>query len=426
MATGTDTDTGTTEDVESFRLRARAWLADNMPRLPPGASGWTEMDVGPDVAARARVLQGMLNEGGFTGIAYPAAYGGRGLTREHQLAFNEESRGYEMPMLFNTPTLTIIGPTILDFGTEEQKQRHLRAMFSGEELWVQFMSEPTGGSDMAGAITRATRDGDVWILNGSKIWSSYAYFSDYGICLARTDWDVPKHRGLTMFIVKINQPGVHVEKIRQTNGGEEFCQEFFDDVPLRADAVIGKVNDGWTVATRLLVHERSGAGGGSPYASGTGSTHTGKDLDDLLALARKTGRDKDARSRQLIAEAHVNNTVHRQLVKRVATGIANKSLPEPAGSLVRLFGSVSRVHRTNVGYEVSGASAVTWPEDEGNLGGYGEAFVFRQAACLGGGSTEMQRNIISERVLAMPREYAADRDKPFGEVRRNQMPTRPS
>ena len=193
------------------------------------------------------------------GWASPRRTGGRSTRRR---------AGYDLPFSFNVPTLGILAATLLDAGTQEQKLRHLPAILRGEELWVQFLSEPSGGSDLAGCLTRADRDGDVFVLNGSKIWSSGAYVADYAMCLARTNWDVPKHRGLTMFIVEIHQPGVTVEQIRQIDGSIEFCQEFFDDVPIPVSAVIGEVDDGWTVANRLLVHERMAVGGGSPYTAG--------------------------------------------------------------------------------------------------------------------------------------------------------------
>ena len=216
-----------------------------------------------------RQSSGQLWDGGFAGLCYPVEYGGKGLPPSFQLAFNEESRGYELPWLFNTPTLTIITPTLLEFGTEEQKQRYIPAVLRGDELWVQFLSEPSGGSDLAGALTRATRDGDVFILNGSKIWSTYAWKSDYALCVCRTNWDVPKHSGLSVLIVKVHQPGIQIDQIKHVDGTDEFCQEFFDDVPIPADHVLGAVDDGWTVASRLMFHERSAMGGASPYEVGS-------------------------------------------------------------------------------------------------------------------------------------------------------------
>jgi alkylation response protein AidB-like acyl-CoA dehydrogenase len=406
------------EDVDTFRLRARTWLAHNMPRLP-GDNPFPEMPIDDD-GIRGRQLQRKLFDGGFAGLVYPREYGGQGLTRAHQQAFNEESARYEMPITFNVPTLTIIAPTLLEFGTEEQKQRHLPAILRGEELWVQFLSEPSGGSDLAGLLTRATRDGDVWILNGSKIWSSGAYRCDYALCLARTDWEVPKHRGLTMFIVKIHQPGITVQQIKMVNGINEFCQEFFDDVAIPADNVLGEVNDGWTVASRLLFHERDAVGGGSPYFSGFNRRRGPQ--RDMVELATETGQAGDPRVRQLVAEAHVNDVVQQQLIERVTTGLRTGQFPGPSGALLRLYAGMNGVRRADIGFEIAAAEAIAWTEDKSVVGQYGQQFVMRQASCLGGGSTEMQRNIISERLLGMPREYAADREKPFSEVRQNRLP----
>lgn len=405
------------EPLEEFRQRSRAWLADNMRRLPPDAAPWNAMRVDDGDAERAKELQGKLFEAGFAGLCFPKEYGGQGLPRAYQKAFTEESRPYEMPLLFNTPTLTIIAPTILDMGSEAQKRRHLPAMIRGDELWVQFMSEPSGGSDLAGVITSARFDGANYRLNGSKIWSSYAYFSDYAICLARTDWDAVKHQGLTMFIVKIHQPGVTVNRIRQSDGNVEFCQEFFDDVPLAPESVIGKVNDGWTVGQRLLFHERSATGGSSPYASGTAGRRT-ETIDDLVNLARAAGRLDEPHVRERLAEIYMLQAVQGQATERVVAGIAADAMPATSGALLRLFTALNSVRRSSVAMEIADADAVVWDARESS-GETGKGYIFRQSACLGGGSTEMQRNIISERVLGMPREPAADRGIPFKDVRRN-------
>ena len=405
------------ESLEAFRQRSRDWLAGNMRRLPPDAEPWNAMRVDEGDAEQAKELQRKLFEAGFAGLCFPKEYGGQGLPREYQKAFTEESRPYEMPLLFNTPTLTIIAPTILDMGTEAQKRRHLPAMIRGDELWVQFMSEPSGGSDLAGVITSARFDGANYRLNGSKIWSSYAYFSDYAICLARTDWDAVKHQGLTMFIVKIHQPGVTVNRIRQSDGNVEFCQEFFDDVPLAPEDVIGKVNDGWTVGQRLLFHERSATGGSSPYASGTAGRRI-ETIDDLVNLARAAGRLDDPRIRELLAEVYVLQTVQGQATDRIVAGIAAEALPATSGAMLRLFTGLNGLRRSDIALEIASSDAVAWDADESD-GATGKSYIFRQAWCLGGGSTEMQRNIISERVLGMPREPAADRGIPFKDVRRN-------
>jgi alkylation response protein AidB-like acyl-CoA dehydrogenase len=412
------------EDIESFRARARAWLADNMPLLE-GKTNFALM-VEDEMGTRARELQRILFDGGFAGLYFPKAYGGQGLPREYQWAFTQESARYEMPVLFNVPTFSILAPTLLDFGTEEQKLAHIPKILSGEEMWVQFLSEPSGGSDLAGLVTRATPDGDVYILNGSKIWSSGAFRSDYALCLARTDWHATKHRGLTCFIVKIHQPGIEVQQIKMVNGVNEFCQEFFDDVAIPAANVLGQVNDGWTVASRLLYHEREAVAGGSPFSSGVSGmrSEAGTGRSELVELARSTGRAEDPVVRQLVAEAKVNDVVGGQLIARVAQGMASGLFAGPAGSLPRLFAATNSERHQDIALQIAGPAAAAW--EEGALSGQkGIQFLMRQGGSLGGGSNEMQRNIISERMLNMPREYAADKDMPFDEVRHNASPSRP-
>ncbi|MDQ7910808.1 acyl-CoA dehydrogenase family protein [Phytohabitans sp. ZYX-F-186] len=404
------------EDLESYRLAAREWLAANLPTVDGGGARLGSDD---EAWQRARELQRILHDGGYAGIAYPKEYGGRGLTPAHQRVFNEESAGYEMPLLLNVPTFSICAPAILDFGTEEQKREHLPAVLRGDEVLVQFLSEPRGGSDLAGAITRATRDGDMWVLNGSKIWSSGAYAADYGICLARTDWEAPKHSGLTMFIVKVHQPGVEVRRIKQVNGDSEFCQEFFDDVQIPASDVLGEVNGGWAVASRLLFHERTAVGGGSPYVSG-GHAVARVPEPDLVELARRGGRLDDPGVRELIAESHILRTVAGQLVDRVSAGIRGGAMPDPAASLPRLFSATSNERRIDIALAVAGPAAVIPPA--GAPGDLGARYLMRQGGSLGGGSSEMARNIISERVLGMPREFAADKGVPFSQVRQSQTP----
>ena len=411
------------EDIPSFRRRARAWLAEHIPRLE-GAD--PAMGLARDEAERASrnlMLQHTLWEGGFGGICYPREYGGQGLAPEYQRAFNAETAGYEMPLLLNGGTLTIQGPTLLDFGTEEQKQRYLAPIIRGEQLWVQFLSEPTGGSDLAGVLTRATRDGDEFVLNGSKIWSSNAFHGDYAICVARTNWEVAKHRGITVFVVKIHQPGITVQQIKQVNGGTEFCQEFLDDVRVPASDVLGEVDDGWTVVTRLLFHERNAVGGASAYAVGTGRSGTRRAGTDAVSLVQRAGRQCEQRARQLVAEAHTLGVVQDQLNQRISQGMATGRFPAPAGSLMRLFTGTSHVRRATIDLELAGSAAVVWEPGQPS-GGYGVNFLFRQGLSLGGGSNEMQRNIISERVLGMPSERSEDRDLPFSEVRHNRMPSR--
>jgi len=247
------------------------------------------------------------------------------------------------------------------------------------------------------------------------------------MCLVRTDPHVPKHQGLTMLIVKIHQPGIEVQRIKMVNGMAEFCQEFFDDVAVPVDDVVGGINDGWTVASRLLIHEREAVGGGSSYVSGVavGTAGEGGQRTDLADLARATGQAHDPVVRQLVAEARVNDRVQQQLIERVTTGIRTGAFPAPAGAVPRLYAATNNERHYDIGLEIAGAGEGAWADGD-PAGIWGEFYLSRQANSLGGGSNEMQRNIISERVLGMPREFAADRDKPFDEVRHNRSPQRSS
>lgn len=314
------------ESVEEFGARARAWLADNMPRIdpanPPDADRGEE---GPWL--RARELQKKLHAGGFAGICFPKAYGGLGLPLAYQRAFDQESKPYELPIILNTPTFTICAATILDTGNEEQKQQHIGGAIRGEEILVQLLSEPSGGSDLAGVITRADRRGDKWVINGAKTWSTSAFAADYGLLLARTDWDVPKHEGLTMFLVPLDAPGITMRRIKQVDGGNEFCEEFFDDLELGDDAVVGEVNKGWEVASRQLYHERRAVGGGSEFASGIGPEGVTDQPVDYVALLAATGQADSERVREMAGRALVRRKVQEQLIDHVYHGVLDGSLP---------------------------------------------------------------------------------------------------
>jgi alkylation response protein AidB-like acyl-CoA dehydrogenase len=304
-------------------------------------------------------------------------------------------------------------------GTEAQKRERISAAVRGDEILCQFLSEPSGGSDLAGLITRAELDGDTWVINGAKTWSTSAYAADYALCLARTNWAVPKHRGLTMFLIPTKAPGITMNRIRMVNGSREFCEEFFDDLRVPASAVVGEVDDGWTVASRQLFHERNAVGGGSPYVSGRGvrSREAGKQTP--FALARATGRSADPSVRELVGEWLVTETVQQQLVERVSRAIGSGALPAPAASLLRLLSAETAELGADLAVRIAGANVATGVgADPGVAGRAGVSYLMRQGGSLGGGSTEIARNIVSERLLGMPREYAPDRDVPFNQVKR--------
>jgi alkylation response protein AidB-like acyl-CoA dehydrogenase len=415
MTDTTSVRTETAESVGEFATRARAWLADNMPLVdpanPPAADRGKE-----EPWLRARELQRKLHDGGFAGICFPREYGGLGLPYEYQKAFDNESRGYEMPVILNTPTFTICGATLLDTGTEVQKRQRIPAFLRGDEILVQLLSEPSGGSDLAGVITRADRRGDKWIVNGAKTWSTSAFAADYGLLLARTNWEVPKHEGLTMFLVPINSPGITMRRIKQVDGGDEFCEEFFDNLELGDDAVVGAVNDGWAVASRQMYHERRAVGGGSEFASGIGAEGETDQPPDYVGLLEATGQADSERAREMAGRALVRRAVQEQLVDHVYHAVLDGSLPPAAGSIIRIAHAEHTQFEIDTALALVGSAGVV--DDGSGLSRFGIRFLSRQTASLGGGTNEIARNIIGERVLGFPREYAADRGVPFNQVKR--------
>jgi alkylation response protein AidB-like acyl-CoA dehydrogenase len=288
-------------------------------------------------------------------------------------------------------------------------------MLSGEELWVQLLSEPGAGSDLAGLLTRATCDGDVWILNGTKVWSSGAMSADYGVCLARTDWDAPKHRGLTWFKVPLDDPRVTVRPVREINGSAEFCEEFLDDVAVGEDMVIGEVNGGWPIANSMLAFER-GAGGVQAMLGGTGRRRLAPDLVDL---ARTRGLEADGAARQLIAEGHILDWLQGALTKRVAEAMMAGKADPTSASLIKLGLGLKDPARAAIAMELGGRRAVAWSA-EGSPGHAASVnFLNGRIYSIAGGSNQIQRNIISERLLGLPREPSVDGDKPFRDVLRD-------
>ncbi len=418
----TTTDTQEMEDIAAFRARARAFIRANLRPADP------DQMVGPlrnertdeeelAAVAREREVQRLLFDAGLAGICFPTEYGGQGLTRDHQRALNQELVGYEYPSRLQAPTISPCAAVLLDFGTEEQKQAHIPAILKGEELWMQFLSEPSGGSDVAAALTSAVRDGEEWVLNGSKIWTTGAWWSDWGLCLARTNWDVPKHRGLTVFILPIRQPGLDVHRIEMLNGSKEFCQEFLTDVRVPDSDRVGEVDDGWTVGTRWMFHERMLTN--SPLVTVPAGMSHGGGSTPLTAVARDAGRLDDPHVRDLVGEAAMLELVDRHLRRRVGEGIATGAMSDQSAAIGRLFVGVTAARIRNINFEIAGAAGAAWTGDDGELAFAGSDFLMRQVSCIGGGTTEMARNVISERVLGMPRERSHDRDVAFRDVPRS-------
>jgi alkylation response protein AidB-like acyl-CoA dehydrogenase len=418
----TDTATVDTdvESVEEFRQRARTWIranlapADASSRPGPRADRTDEEELAE--FARQRGLQRQLFDAGFAGIVVPEEYGGQGLTPAHAQAFNEEITGFDYPSMLQIPNFTPCMAVILAFGSHEQKLRHVPPILKGEHYWVQYLSEPGGGSDAAGAQTVATRDGDEWLLNGSKIWSSGAWRADYGLTLARTNVNVPKHRGLGVFLVPAHAPGIEMHRIEMLGGGSEFCQEFFVDVRIPESERLGDVDDGWTIGIRWLFFERSFAlspyiirpgGGGDAFAPSEAS---------LVRLARKSGQIDDPVARDQIGEVRADSLVAGFAQRRIAQGMRTGYLNDQGAALSRLLAGVNGTRSATVAFELAGQAGVAWDDEDDDIGQRGVSFLSRQAGQIGGGTTEMARNVISERVLGMPRERDNSRDMPWREV----------
>jgi alkylation response protein AidB-like acyl-CoA dehydrogenase len=390
---------------DSFRTRARAWLEANAVR---------RSDDGPSTQwnqAAAREFQARLHDAGFAGIAWPAAYGGQGLTAADARAFDEEARNFELPTGYFTIGLGMCGPTLLDFGSEDLKRRYIRPMLRGEEVWCQLFSEPGAGSDVASLQTRAVRDGDGWVLNGQKVWTSVAQNADFGALIARTNPDVPKHDGITMFVIDMRQPGVSVRPLRDMTGGATFNEVFFDAARTPADHVIGEVDQGWAAAVRMLLHERVAIGGST---RGRGSA---SGFESLVEEARARGLDRDPVVRERLVELYVHERVVHLFGSRLAQEARAGRNPGSRGSVGKLAGAELARFSADVAAELLGGDAIAWDASDREARRWAGALLSAPAAAIAGGTNEVQRNIIGDRVLGLPREPQVDRDVPFRDLR---------
>jgi len=402
----------TIEPVEDFRLRARRWIEANLERR----SAEAENSHRPD-RDRDRRIQTMIFDAGFAGLAVPRAYGGAGLTLDHQRVWAEETDAYVRPTGYMV-SLGIMLPTLLDHGTEAVKQRHIPRLLRGEESWIQLLSEPSGGSDMAGALTRATRRGEAYVISGSKMWSSNANYADYGMCLARVNWDAPKHQGLGMFCVPLKDARVDIKPIIPAQGGEpHFFIEYFDDVEVPAEYVLGGEGDGWTVAQRLLFHERSAtAGVAYGYGMGGGESEGRSSWRlNIAEIARRYGSIHAPELAAQIADDYIDLVVGMQLGARINAGTRSGKLEGHWGSLLKLGLGIDSPANAETALAAAGADGVVWTD--GNAGGeVGLNWLRVRGVSIAGGSNEIQRNIVSERLLGLPREPGEDIKAPFSEL----------
>jgi alkylation response protein AidB-like acyl-CoA dehydrogenase len=405
--------------VADFRADARRWLHSNLRRRTTadnrGTRGLTHRTV-EDIAEQ-RQIQRTLHEAGYAGITWPIEFGGRGLTAEHDAAFRAEAEPYLLPDLgiAGIVTMAVCAQVMLRHASDDFNRRHIPRILAGDEIWVEFFSEPAAGSDLAGITTVATRDGSDWILNGEKVWSSGAYYADFGLCLARTDSDVPKHRGLTWFAVSTSQPGVAVEPLREITGDVEFCRERFIDVVVDDAERIGPAGGGWQVAQTALLFEREASSGG--LTTGTEVVRPGPMAPDLVELARRSNRLHDPHVRRLIAQAHTDDFALRALGARLAR-LMEAGHPADGAliSYTKLAAGMVEPKRAKAAMEIGGEAVIAWEPDDrlGITAALG--YLNSRVKSIAGGSNEIQRNAIGERVLGLPREPSVDRNLSFREV----------
>jgi alkylation response protein AidB-like acyl-CoA dehydrogenase len=393
---------GDTEKEAEFRAQARTWLSAHA--APKSASGGelSEHDLGRHIQ-QCRDWQRVLFDNGWAGITWPADFGGRGASPIQAAIFAEEMSQFDVSTGAFAVSIGMVGPTLIAHGTPEQQQRHLQPILRGDEVWCQLFSEPGSGSDLASLGTRAVRDGDDWIVNGQKVWTSFGQFADYAILLARTDIDAPKHAGITYFILDMKTPGIEVRPITQITGVQHFNEVFLSDVRIPHQNVLGDVNGGWRVAQTTLSNERShiGSGGGS------------WNVDQLIDLARRIGVHTDPRIRQGLAAAHARAETLRYLGLRMRTAMSQLRMPGPEMLTLKLaFANHWRI-TADLAAEIVGAGAMLWDTDapEGNQ--WGQQLLSQFAIRIGGGTDEIQRNIIAERGLGLPREPQNDKDLPW-------------
>jgi alkylation response protein AidB-like acyl-CoA dehydrogenase len=391
-----------TPDMEELRAEVRAWLVANLPweygvGLPPRFENLAEE------VAFGRRWQAKLAEAGWVGVTWPTTYGGRGLGPAANFVVQEELARARAPELVGRIGVNLAGPTLLAHGTEEQKRRWLPKVLPAEELWCQLFSEPDAGSDLASVRTTARRSGDGWVLEGTKVWTSYAQFADWGICLARSDPEAPRHHGLSFFVVDMHAPGVEVRPLVQITAEAEFNEVHLQEVVVPHDQLVGEPGRGWAVAGSTLSHER----GVNPRQLVIHLQH----LDELLRTAADRGAFDDVRLRRRLAQAYVEVRLFQLHNWRSLSRLQRGREPGPEGSLLKLYWSEMSKRLHGLALDVLGPAAPLWHGASGNPGdgSWQRAWLYYQASSIFAGTNEIQRNVIGERVLGLPREPATAR-----------------
>ena len=408
------------DHLEAWRGEVRTWLASVAEPAQEEVFVWGEGDPRLQIflalshekevafLARVRAYRRQRFEAGYGAISLPAEFGGAGLPSVYSVAFAQEERNFAVPPSSEIVSVTtgLVGSAVSIFGTPEQREQFAKAFLSTDLLCCQLFSEPGAGSDLAGLTTKAVRDGDDWLITGQKIWSSNAQFAEYGFILARTNPDAVKQGGITAFIVPMDAPGVEIRPIRQMSGPASFNEVWFDGTRIPDSMRIGDVDAGWKVAQTTLGFERTSSGSGHRRKGGTAA--------DLVALAQHLGLNSDPVTRQELADITIRTRLHAAMVTKVARATATGGDPGPAGSLGKLLASDNLVRIGNTAANMLGSALVA---DTGEWGefAWGEHVLGAPGYRLAGGTDEVQRNIVAERVLGLPAEHRSDK-LPFSQL----------
>jgi len=390
-------------ELAAFRAEVREFLDAHAELRHGDDRDWSrngaalDPEVAADYRRRCVEWQGLLYESGWAGLTWPTAFGGRGLTAAHQIVFNQELARYDATSGFLTAAMALVGPTLMAHGSPEQQERYIAPLLSGQEAWCQLFSEPGAGSDLAALATRAVRDGDEWVVNGQKVWTSSAQHADFGILITRTDPDVPKHDGLTYFIVDMTSPGVDVRPLVQAQGVAHFNEVFLDDVRIPDTNRVGDVDGGFAVILTTLGNERSialrrpGAGRGfGPF-------------DRLIGLVRTFGDPTDPTTRQRLAQVYVLDRIKEIQNERWRAASEPGRTPGPVTMIGKMHNTVVNRQLVALLTEVLGARLVA---DTGEWGTFAwtEYLTSTPGMRIGGGTEEIVRNTVAERVLGLPKE----------------------
>ncbi|MEV0620729.1 acyl-CoA dehydrogenase family protein [Nonomuraea sp. NPDC050404] len=382
-------------NLADYRRAARTWLRENAP-----SDDYQEADG----LTRVKEFMAALYDAGYSGITWSKQWGGQGLTQAEERVFDEEARHYTLPTQVFSIGLGMTGPTIVDRGTDAQRERFLRPLLRGEEIWCQLFSEPGAGSDVASLQTKAVRDGDHWIINGQKVWTTVAHHADWGLLLTRTDVEVPKHKGLTMFVIDMRHPGVTVRPLRDMSGRSNFNEIFFDNVPIPDEHRVGEVNDGWSVAVTTLLHERLSISAGV----GMGGQ---KDNPASVAALREVVDTTDPLVRDELVELHIRSRALALFNQRLAQEAKAGIFPGARGSAAKLLLAELALYQADTGTRLVGPEAALADHP------LARAISLAPGMALGGGTNEIMRNIVGDRVLGLPPEPRVDKTVPFKDLK---------